>query len=292
LKNENIAQQRPFGTKKTVLITGCSSGIGTRLVRSFLQQGWRVIATMRKAQDRLELFSDDIQQYGENLIVENLDVTSLTDRTAIVECIKNLEGSRLDCLVNNAGYALFGALENCSDEQLREQYDVNLLAPVLLTRAMLPFLRESKGSIINVSSVFSFVGFPMSSTYCSSKAGLSMLSECLKHELEPFGVRVHVVEPGGFRTGFISNGQWAENDIGDYQVQTEGLHKLQTKLSSGQGKDPGPVISRIVSLASSDKGSFRNRVGRDAWVSQVFHKILPDGIRLQFMGLMFRRMFQ
>lgn len=277
---------------KTVLITGCSSGFGKRLVQDFLKKGWRVIATMRQATARADLFSNEVQRYGDLLIIEELDVTSAADRAAIVHKIELLEHSKLDCLINNAGYALFGALEDCSEAQLRTQYEVNLLAPVLLTRSLLPFLRESKGSVINVSSVMSFVGFPMSSAYCSSKAGLTMLSESLKLELQPLGVRVHSIEPGGFRTGFVENSQWGEQGVEAYKAQTAGFHQFQAKLNAGPGKDPSPVIARIISLAGSESGALRNPVGSDAQISHLMHRALPDGVRLKVMGAMFKKLFK
>ena len=282
---------RAVDNQKTVLITGCSSGFGKLLVRAFLQNGWRVVATMRRADTRIDLFSDEIQRYGNNLVVETLDVTYGEDRDAITKKIDEIGNKKLDCLINNAGYALFGALEDCSDAQLREQYDVNLVAPVLLTKAMLPYLRASKGSVINISSIMSFVGFPMSSAYCSSKAGLSMMSESLKHELEPLGLRIHSLEPGGFRTGFADNSQWGNGNSEAYTEQTSRFHQLQNKLGAGEGKDPGPVIERVLSLANGGDGALRNPVGRDAWVSNVVQKTLPNEVRLKVMCLMFKRLF-
>jgi len=287
----NPSTDRIGDEQKTVLITGCSSGFGKLLVRAFLQNGWRVVATMRQADTRIELFSEEIQRYGNNLIVETLDVTSSEDRDNITKKIANIGNQTLDCLINNAGHALLGALEDCSEAQLREQYDVNLIAPVLLTRAMLPYLRASKGSVINISSIMSFVGFPLSSAYCSSKAGLSMMSESLKHELEPLGLRVHSVEPGGFRTGFADNSQWGDNNNDAYMQQTSRFHQLQNKLSTGKGKDPSPVIERVLSLANGGHGTLRNHVGRDAWVSNVIQKALPNEVRLKVMSLIFKRLF-
>ena len=277
--------------QKTVLITGCSSGFGKLLVRAFLKNGWRVVATMRQADTRIELFSDEIQRYVNSLTVETLDVTSSEDRDNITQKIANIGNQRLDCLINNAGYALLGALEDCSEAQLREQYEVNLVAPVLLTKAMLPYLRASKGSVINISSIMSFVGFPMSSAYCSSKAGLSMMSESLMHELEPLGLRVHSVEPGGFRTGFADNSQWGDDNNEAYMEQTSRFHQLQNKLGTGKGNDPSPVIERVLSLANGGNGTLRNHVGRDAWVSNVIQKALPNEVRLKVMGLVFKRLF-
>ena len=122
-------------TMKTVLITGCSSGIGKELVGAFLRSGWRVIGTMRRAPERQQLFEKETSEFGDQLLLRTLDVTSEKNRKAIVS---ELGSEPLDCLLNNAGFALFGALENTSEEQLRNQFEVNLTAPILLTKALLP----------------------------------------------------------------------------------------------------------------------------------------------------------
>ena len=278
--------------RRTVLITGCSSGFGKLLVNAFLDSGWRVIATMRNAEQRADMFADTAEKYGERLVIASLDVTSASDREAIVDVINGLDGSSLDCLVNNAGYALWGALETCNETQLREQYEVNLIAPVMLIKKLLPFLRASKGAVINVSSLMGFMGFPMSSTYCSSKAGLSMLSESLSHELESFGVRVHSVEPGGFKTGFVTNSLWGDELHEDYESHTSGFQSFQDKLNSGEGNDPAPVVKRIVELATNRESTLSHQVGADAKLSKLMQKSLPESVRMRLMGTMFRRILQ
>ena len=274
---------------KTVLITGCSSGIGRDLVRAFLQLEWRVIGTMRRAPERQKLFEKESAEYGEKLLLRTLDVTSAANREAIV---KELGSDPLDCLVNNAGFALFGALENTSEEQLRNQLEVNLTAPILLTKALLPHLRQAKGCVINISSMMGFVGFPLSSLYCSSKAGLSMFSESLHHELAPHGVRVAVIEPGGFRTNFSTNVQWGQGDDPAYRDATQGYRALQTKLSTGEGKPPTAVIAKILQLAGAQGPvPLRHRVGGDSVISGILQKLIPNGLRLSLLGAMFRKIF-
>ncbi len=284
-----VQTDKAIEDQKTVLITGCSSGFGNRLVSQFLRIGWRVIATMRRAEERRSLFSDEYNQYGESLVIVNLDMKSNTDRENILKVIESLSNPRIDCLINNAGYALFGAMENCSELQLREQNEVNFIGPMLLIRALLPYLRQSKGTIINVSSMMSFLGFPLSSSYCSSKAALTMLSESLKLELAPLGLRVHAVEPGGFRTGFVDHSQWGEKDIPAYQEQTRSFRTFQGKLSEGKGKDPALVVRHIVALATDHHSFVRKQVGLDALISKILHTSFPETIRLKCVEWMFRR---
>ena len=131
---------------KTVLITGCSSGIGKRLVGAFLEQGWKVIATLRHAEERRDLLGTEAAAYGEQLLIQDLDISQQNDIAAVAA---SLDGVPLHCLINNAGYALFGALEASEEAQVRQQIEVNLMGPMLLTRALLPSLRSGEGCVIN-----------------------------------------------------------------------------------------------------------------------------------------------
>jgi NAD(P)-dependent dehydrogenase (short-subunit alcohol dehydrogenase family) len=273
---------------KTVLITGCSSGIGKSLVGAFLEQGWKVIATLRNADTRQDLLQKESETYGDQLIIQALDITQQTEIHAIADA---LAGEPLDCLINNAGYALFGALESCDEAQLRHQLDVNLMGPILLTRALLPSLRSAGGCVINLSSIMGFVGFPLSSAYCGSKAGLAMWSEALSHELAPHNVRVAVVEPGGFRTNFGSNIQWGAQPAVAYQSWTEGYHALQKKLAGGKGRSPQPVIKRILTLASASSVPLRSPVGSDSIMARWLIGLLPVGVRMAMFRRMFKRLF-
>ena len=273
---------------KTVLITGCSSGIGKRLLGAFLEQGWKVIATLRNAEERRDLLDTEAAAYGGQLTIQALDISRQNDIAAVAA---SLEGAPLHCLINNAGYALFGALEASEEAQVRQQIEVNLMGPMLLTRALLPSLRSGEGCVINLSSMMGSVGFPLSSTYCASKAGLAMWSEAMRHELGPHNVRVAVVEPGGYRTNFGSNIQWGAKSVEAYRNWTEGYRALQSRLTSGEGRAPEPVVRRIVALASASKVPLRSRVGADSVMSGWMIRILPEALRLRILGRMFQRVF-
>ena len=286
------AELTPTLVNKTVLITGCSSGFGRGLVRRFLQAGWRVVATMRRAEERADLFSDEQQAFADRLLIANLDVTSSTDIETSKKLVESFAGGQLDCLINNAGYALWGPLETCSEQQIREQFEVNLLAPITLTRALLPYLRSAQGTVINVSSVMAFMALPMASSYCASKAAMSMFSESLAFELAPQKVKVYSVEPGGFKTGFMSNSQWGQIDHSAYQQQVSGFKQFQKNLNAGPGKDPAPVINRIYRLANRGGSSSRYPVGNDAMVTDAFYSLVPAILREKLMGRMFRRVMQ
>jgi NAD(P)-dependent dehydrogenase (short-subunit alcohol dehydrogenase family) len=153
---------------KSVLITACSSGLGRGMVDEFLKRGWRVFCTMRDAQQRRCILAEALEEYPNQLIILDLEVTDITQRNAVMKAI--LESGSLDCLVNNAGFGLLGALE------------VNFYAPVFLTRGLLPLVRQAKGNVIFISSVCGYIGLPLMSAYCSSKHGLEGFAEALYYD--------------------------------------------------------------------------------------------------------------
>jgi NAD(P)-dependent dehydrogenase (short-subunit alcohol dehydrogenase family) len=260
---------------KTALISGTSSGFGRALVPTLLARGFRVIATLRRADERRDIFAEEAQKYGDRLVVLSLDVTRDDERAAVARAV----GDTLDCLVNNAGYALFGALEDATEDQLRAQIDVNLVGAMLLTRALLPALRAARGTIINVSSVFGYSAFPLTSAYCASKYGLEGFSEALYHELAPHGVRVHLVEPGGHKTGFASNVEWSKGSSATYAEETRGYRAFKTKLEKKPGAPAERVVQKIALLAERPSKTLRVRVGADARAMALFN-LAPQALSL------------
>jgi NAD(P)-dependent dehydrogenase (short-subunit alcohol dehydrogenase family) len=256
---------------KTALVTGCSSGFGKQTVLRFLADpGWQVIATTRHKED-IGLPADS------RLLVARLNVAIAEDRARLAELIRDQFGGRLDCLVNNAGYGLAGPLEDLSDEQIRAQFEVNFFAPLFLIRELLPALRTAQGKIINISSVFGFVGMPLQSLYVASKFALEGLSESLHHELSHHRVSVTLVEPGGFRTGFSTNVEWAaEHDQTAYGEQIRGLRQLWSRLATRKGNDPNDVAAKVVQLANSSKMPVRCRVGNDCHAVYYLRRSLPQ----------------
>lgn len=179
---------------KTILITGCSSGIGKALAVEAKQQGYRVFATARKASDLAEL-----QQLGLEVIA-----LELTDPTSVRHAVSQLQqrAGQLDILINNAGYGAMGPVLDAGATGLRQQFEVNVFAVMDLIQACLPLLLKSKGLIVNIGSVSGVLTTPFAGVYCASKAALHSLSDALRMELAPFGVRVLTVQPGAIDTGF------------------------------------------------------------------------------------------
>src|SRR5476649_1549613 len=199
--------------KKTVLITGASSGFGRAAVKLFDANNWNVIATMRSPEKETELSTLS------NVFISKLDVT---DRSSIQNAVSEGIGKfgKIDVLVNNAGYGALGALEAATEKQVKQQFDVNLFGLIEVTKAVLPGMRQQKsGIIINVSSVGGRVTFPFSSLYHATKFAVEGLTESVQYELNPLGIRLKIVEPGGYKTEFAGRSMalFGVNGLEDYK---------------------------------------------------------------------------
>jgi NAD(P)-dependent dehydrogenase (short-subunit alcohol dehydrogenase family) len=260
------------------------------MVDEFLRRGWFVFATMRRAESRQELLAKPLQAYPDHLRLLELDVTSSEHRSAAVEAVTRHGG--LDCLVSNAGYGTFGALENFSEEQLREVFETNFFGAVLLTRACLPLLREREGSLVIVSSVFGVNGFPLTSTYCATKFALEGLAESLYFELAPHGVQVSVIEPGANVTAFGKNVVWGQASVEAYRGQTESYHRLKKNIASKGTNHSRRIAAVAADLGEKRRRSFRNLVGSDAYFGAYFRRFVPDWIGLRLSKILFGRLFR
>ncbi len=265
------------GKTLSVLISGCSSGFGRSMVAAFLGRGWKVFATMRKADERGALFAEEQKRYGSALEILSLDVTSAAQRSAVAARVASSSPTGLDCLVNNAGYGQYGALEDLSEQQLREQFEVNFFGLALLTKAMLPALRQSRGRIINMSSLMGYSTFPMSSAYCASKFAVEGLSMSLRQELHAFGVQVCTVQPGAHRTDFGENMKLdSALASGAYAQATENFVALRRKLMGGAGVSPDKVVNKVLKLAERKRLPPAVRAGKDAGAAFWIQRLLPQ----------------
>lgn len=279
---------------RTVLITGCSSGFGFDLVKEFLQRDWNVIATLRHAEQRKALFAGHFEMFPNRLHVLELDVTQSKDRIHAADVIAKQFSGKLDCLINNAGYGLFGSLEETSEQELREQVDVNYTGPLFLTQALLPYLRASRGRIINVTSVLGYTGMPLTSAYCASKFALEGASEALFYELAPHGIQVAIVQPGGHRTRFGNNVHWASgapSPTPTYQLQKSNYQSVLARKLTRKPVSSDAVVRTIVKLCHRDKMPLRVRVGKDANMVFWLEHLLPSAIFLKIIGFAYSKMF-
>jgi NAD(P)-dependent dehydrogenase (short-subunit alcohol dehydrogenase family) len=261
---------------RVVLITGCSSGFGRAMVGAFLDEGWTVVATLRRAGERSALLGAERQRHPSKLVVLPLDVTSDDERRAAAVFVQE-RWARLDCLVSNAGRALFGPLEDVTPGQLREQVEVNALGPALLIRECLPLLRAARGRVIAISSLFGTAGFPLTAAYCGGKFALEGIAAALREELRPHGVQVAIVEPGRHRTGFATRADWAAGGgASPYAPATAAYRALAERLAAGPGAPAERLARAVVTLAARRRMPARVRVGRDAWAAHWLRRLLPE----------------
>lgn len=221
--------------KKTVFITGASQGLGKTAAKRFAAEGWNVIASMRSPEKENELTLLD------NILVIKVDVQ---DKASIEAGIATTiaQFGKIDVLINNAGYGLFGAFELATDEQIRTQFDVNVFGLMNATRAVLPHFRSNKaGTIINISSMGGRVSFPVISLYNASKFAVEGFTEALQYELAPFNISLKLIEPGVIATNFDNAANFtANNDITDYNDYVNAF------LGHWMSLNPNPATSEQV----------------------------------------------
>lgn len=227
--------------------------------------------------------------------MRELDVTNSDDLEATAAFIKERFNGKLLCLLNNAGFGVFGPLELTSEEQVRQQFEVNVLGLINLTRVLLPQLRASRGRVVNVSSILGLIGLPQSSLYCASKFAVEGLSESLYHELKPHGVGVCIVEPGGFRTKFGHNINWCNDEVasqqsaGAYDQQTSSYRSYLLRKLNRPGNSLAPLLSKILFAVETSSPPLRIRAGLDCQFGYLALRLLPLPIRLKIteIGLRF-----
>ncbi len=276
---------------RTVLITGATSGFGKLLTEAFLQNGDYVIATGRNLTERNEVFSFERKNHPDRFMELTLDVTQKSEIAMAAATVANRLGT-IDILINNAGYGLFGALEDLTEEEIRYQMEVNFFGTVAVTRAFLPALRQTQGKIFNFSSVFGFMGFPLTSLYCSSKYAVEGLTESLRGELAPFGVQVCLIEPGGFRTNFGSNLRWSSPGAQSaYHAQFMNYKDLHGKISKRKPQQPSEVSEGILRLSLQKRLPMRKVFGKDGRLSYFLKHCLPSRVYFTLMDRVFRMVF-
>lgn len=242
------------------LITGCSSGFGFELVRAAAARGDRVVATMRSPAG----FVPPDGMSGE-VTAKQLDVTDEGQvRSVVAEVVR--ECGRIDVLVNNAGYGLIGSLEECSTEQIRRNFETNLMGPIFTMRAVLPVMRGQKGGhIINMSAAAAIENYAGFGVYGGAKFGLEGVSEAVAAEVRPFGVRVTLVQPGPFRTDFISRSMdRAPGEIAEYQPTVGKFASFLDGMNGKQPGDPAKAAGLIVSLVDAERPPLRLALGKYA----------------------------
>ncbi|WP_419803400.1 SDR family oxidoreductase [Mucilaginibacter sp.] len=230
---------------KTIVITGASSGIGKATAIYFAQQGWNVAATMRSIENVSDFAAHP------SIVPFKLDVTNQESiKNAISQILQTFPN--IDVLYNNAGYALAGAFEATTDEQVRKQFETNLFGVMNVTRAFLPHFRSKrKGIILNTTSSGGILTFPLYSIYNSSKWALEGFMEALQFELKPFNISIKNIEPGTVKSEFTENISFVSNP--DYDSYAK---KVQHNTLAGYKNAPTPdVVAKVVFKAATDNRS-------------------------------------
>ncbi len=260
---------------QTVFITGCSSGIGRATAKLFQRNGWKVVATMRDPGQEKELVKLD------DTLVLPLDVNDQASvNTAVQAALAHF--GKIDVLVNNAGYALMGAFENATEEQIQRQFDTNVFGLMRVTRAFLPHFRQRKaGLIINVASMAGRLPIPFMSVYNGSKWAVQGFSECLTYELAPFNIQVKIVEPGAVDTAFFGRSGDRDNGrgISVYDALMDAQFPVLDKTGPG-GSTSEDAAAVVLNAATDGKSTLRYAVGRDAKVLLSARRMLPDEVFL------------
>lgn len=246
---------------KTWLITGCSSGLGRSLARTVLEEGYHAVVTARDT----EKLKDFQKKYPETAMVLPLDVTDDESVKKAVSAAKKRFGM-IDVLVNNAGYGYRAAVEEGEPEDTDRLFRTNFWGPIALIKAVLPDMRAKRnGAIINVSSIAALGTAPGSGYYAASKCALEGLSDGLRIETAPLGIKVMVVEPGAFRTDFAGRSLTQSGTvIADYE-ETAGARRIGKDMSHGtQQGDPDKGAKLIIKAIEAEDTPFRLLLGSDA----------------------------
>jgi NAD(P)-dependent dehydrogenase (short-subunit alcohol dehydrogenase family) len=246
---------------KTWLITGCSSGLGRALAEEVLKDGYNAVITSRNSDDIQDLAS----RYPENALAISLDITVATQIETVIKQAEEKFGS-IDVLVNNAGYGYRGAVEEGDETDVRKLFDTMFFGTVKMIQAILPGMRSRKsGTIMNLSSIGGRFAAAGSGYYSGAKFAIEGMSDALRKEVGPLGIKVIVIEPGAFRTDFAGRSLvGAKKTIEDYSETVGPRRKENDKTHGTQPGDPEKAARAIINIQENENVPFRLLLGRDA----------------------------
>jgi NADP-dependent 3-hydroxy acid dehydrogenase YdfG len=258
---------------KIALVTGASSGIGEATARALMASGYKVFAGARRL-DRMAGLA------AAGAVLLKLDVTDDASMVAAIDAIKTGAG-RLDVLVNNAGYGSYGALEDVPLDEARRQFDVNVFGLARLCQLVLPIMRAQKsGKIVNITSVGGKIWEPLGSWYHATKFAVEGLSDCLRAEIEGFGIDVIIIEPGAIRTewaGIARDGLLQTSGSGAYAEQAKGHARLLAAADTSSLTSPPTVVAKtVVRAVGARRPKTRYATGGGARTILFLRTILPD----------------
>ncbi len=261
-------------SKQVILITGASSGIGLDAALQFLKMGHTVYGAAR----RIEKMEAIVKAGGHAL---SMDITQEADIIRVVAEIVSRQG-KIDALINNAGYGLYGAMEDTNMEDARYQFDVNFFGLARLTQEVLPHMRMQKsGRIINLSSIAGKVYMPMGSWYHASKHALEGWSDCLRLELKKHGIQVVIIEPGVITTAFgdvMTDPLLERSASGPYSEIALGMAQSTDENYAKGASEPRVITALLIKAVESDKPNFRYTAGKLSWLAPFSRNFFGDRI--------------
>jgi NAD(P)-dependent dehydrogenase (short-subunit alcohol dehydrogenase family) len=274
--------------QKVAVVTGTSSGVGHETSLALARSGFRTYATMRNLNK-----SENIKSVAtkENLPI-HINQLDVTDDISIKNAVQAIlsEVGRIDVLVNNAGYALNGAFEDLTTDEIKAQFETNLFGVIRTTQAILPIMRKQEfGIIVNMSSGAGRLGYPGGSAYVSTKFAVEGLSESMAYELEPFGIKVVLVEPGVIRTNFANAMVVAKKSQDPNSPYSQIMQKMATSFEHmmENGSSPDLVAKVVLKAVTSENPSLRYLAGKDieTWMEgkrnksdEEFYKMMKQNL--------------
>lgn len=250
---------------KTIFITGASRGFGKLWAEAFLKRGDKVVATARNTAS----LNDLVEQYGDSILPLQLDVNDRAAGFAAVQQAQQKFGS-IDVLINNAGYGLFGTIEETSEQEARDQIETNVFGLLWLTQAVLPVMRQQgHGHIIQISSVLGVATLPVLGIYNASKFAVEGLSETLAAEVAGFGIKVTLVEPNGFATDWAGASAAQSQAMPEYDGVKAAFQAGLTDDSFGKPEATTPAILKLIDSQNPPLRLFLGKVALP-WVKQVY----------------------
>lgn len=251
--------------KKTILITGASRGFGKLWAKEFLKRGDNVVATARNT----ESLSDLLNEYGNSILPLQLDVTNRAQCFEVVNKAFHHFG-KLDVVINNAGYGVFGAIEEANEQEIRNQFETNVFGTLWITQAAIPVMRnQGSGHIIQVSSVLGITTVPLLGIYNASKWAIEGISETMAQEIKNFGINTTLIEPIAYNTSFSGDSAVNTKTIDAYDDLRTVMYQQREHMPFG---NPEATAAAILKITDAKNPPFRIFFGNTAlpWVKQVY----------------------
>jgi NAD(P)-dependent dehydrogenase (short-subunit alcohol dehydrogenase family) len=263
--------------KKVAVVTGSSSGIGLETSLTLAENNFRTYATMRNLDKASNILESAKKKNNLSIEVAKLDVTDDFSVHQAIQSIAEKEGGQIDLLVNNAGYTQLGAAEDLSSQEIQAQFNTNVFGIFRTIREVVPLMRgqAAGGTIINIGSANGFFGVPCASAYVATKFALEGLTQSLRYELAPFGIKVTIIEPGAISTNVASNSMYlpkkiqGQSSLTDSSLSSPFIEMTKSIMERSKngvvnGSPPRVVADVVLQIAMAEKPNWRYRAGADA----------------------------